>query len=135
MWLSSPSRCTPVRYTALHQRRFKYSFQYPHDAPHSLLHLNGHAPGYAFAPDAEIGAAASHLDGAGVVPAPGQQEYRLLPAGAQENSGVPLLDVEGAGEFYRVPGLPIQGGAAEDQLRAGKVLITGLLGTGIVVLA
>ena len=74
--------------------------------PCQLLNLNGHAPGHALGPDAEIDASTAHLDGVGVIPALGQQNHRLLRAGAQEDGSLPLFDGKGASDLYRIPGLP-----------------------------
>ena len=103
-------------------------------SPGGSINLNEHAPSYSFTPDADVGTASSYLDGGGIVPALGQQDYRVIRAGAQEDDSLSLLNVESAGEFYRIPGLPIQRGAAEEQLRTGKALVVGLIVAGVVVL-
>ena len=84
-------------------------------SPGGSINLNGHTPSCSFTPDADIGAAAAYLDGGAVVPAPGQQDHRIFRTGAQEDGGLPFLNIERAGEIYRVPGLPVQGGAAKEQ--------------------
>ena len=106
-----------------------------HSALRNLLDLNGYTSTRSFTPDADIGTAAAHFDGGAVVPALRQQAHRVLPAGTLEDGRLSLLNVERAGEFYRVPGRPVQRGTAKEQFRARKVLVVGLIGAGVAVLA
>ena len=116
-------------------RAITYPTHFLMTSPGGSINLNRHAPSHAFTPDADIRAAAAHLDGGGVVSAFGQQDHWVLPAGTQEDGGLSLLNVESAGECYRVPGFPVQRSAAKEQLRSGKVLVVGLISAGVVILA